>query len=104
MQFLVIARDHTDQEALDRRMANRQAHIEHCDAARDRGEQLTGIALLNDEGKMCGSVMLFEYPSRAELDEALKKEPYVTGNVWKDIEITNCKVGPSFEHLLAKKG
>lgn len=102
MQFVVIARDAKDDQALDRRMAARADHIAACDQALARGEQLYGAALLNDEGKMCGSIMVFEYPSRADLDAWLKKEPYIAAKVWDDVEIIPCKTGPSFEKLFAK--
>ena len=45
------------------------------------GHFLMGSALLNDNGDMCGSVMIVDYPSRAELDTWLKVEPYIIGNV-----------------------
>jgi uncharacterized protein YciI len=96
MQFVLIAHDGTDSQALSRRMAARSAHIALGDAAIKRGEQLMGAALLNKEGQMCGSIMIVEFENREKLNEWLKIEPYVTGNVWKDIEILPCKVGPSF--------
>ena len=95
-QFVVIARDAKDEGELARRLEVREAHIALCDSALERGEQIYGAALLNDEGNMCGSVMVFEMDSRAALDEYLKKEPYVQNKVWGEIEIIACKTGPSF--------
>ncbi|MBL3677104.1 MAG: hypothetical protein JKP92_06340 [Alphaproteobacteria bacterium] len=96
MQFLIIAHDGTDPEAADRRAAARPAHIARGDAQVRTGEQVFGAALLCDEGEMIGSVMVVEAPDRAALDAWLAAEPYVTGDVWRDIQVTPCRVGPSF--------
>ncbi|MDD9901521.1 MAG: YciI family protein [Alphaproteobacteria bacterium] len=96
MQFVVIGRDGTDAEAMDRRLKARDAHLALGDKMFAEGSLLFGVALLNDDGKMCGSVMIADFPSRTELDAWLAVEPYVTGEVWKDIEISECRVGPSF--------
>jgi hypothetical protein len=60
---------------------------------------LFGAALLDDQGKMVGSVLLCEFASRDELNQWLNEEPYVNGDVWRKIEIQECKVGPSFTGL-----
>jgi uncharacterized protein YciI len=96
MQFVIIARDGTDPEALNRRMAARPAHIEMGSKMRNEGSQLYGAALLDDAEKMIGSVLIVDFNSRAELDEWLKAEPYVVGKVWEQIEVMPCRVGPSF--------
>ena len=87
MQFLVIARDGTDKAALDRRMAARGAHFERLPAMLEAGEMLMGGALLDDAGRMVGSTTLVDFPDRAALDRWLATEPYVTGDVWLDIEV-----------------
>ncbi len=97
MQFIVIGHDGTDSSALQRRLFARPAHIQLGDKLRDSGNMLYGVAMLNDSGNMCGSVLVCEFPSRMELDAWLKTEPYVTGNVWEKIEVIPCKVGPSFQ-------
>lgn len=94
MQFIVIARDYPD--GLERRLAVRQDHIKLGDKLKVEGKQLYGVALLDNDGKMQGSVLIVEYPTRKELDEWLAIEPYVVGKVWEKIEIIHCKVGPSF--------
>lgn len=96
MQFAIIARDYKDQEALSRRENARTAHIALSNEAKEKGQQLYGVAMLNDEGKMCGSVMIVDFPSQKEVDAWLAYEPYVVGKVWEHIEIVPCRVGPSF--------
>lgn len=48
---------------------------------------------------MIGSVLIVDFPTREALDGWLKVEPYVVGDVWKQIEITPCKVPPMFMNL-----
>lgn len=100
MQFIVLAYDGTDSEAPARRIAARPAHIELGDKLRDSGNLLFATAILSESGEMIGSMMVLQYHSRAELDAWLKEEPYVTGDVWRSIEVRPCRVGPSFAHLI----
>jgi len=94
MQFTIIAHDYKD--GLERRLTVRQKHIELGDKLVLDGKALYGVALLDDDGQMNGSVYIMDFPSRKELDDWLKTEPYVTEKVWENIEIIPCKVGPSF--------
>lgn len=87
MQFLLIAYDGEDAGALERRMKVREDHLQKIDDLKKTGEFLFGGAILDDSGKMIGSMILYEFPDRAALDEKLKDEPYVTEGVWKKIEI-----------------
>ncbi len=96
MQFLITGYDGTDEKALERRLAVREAHLALGDKMRDAGKMLYGAAILDEHGKMTGSVLICEFKSREELDAWLKEEPYVTGDVWRKIDVQNCKVGPSF--------
>ena len=102
MQFIVIAFDGDDAQAQARRLAARPAHLKLVEEATARGEQILGIAILDDAEKMIGSLMIMNFPSRAMLDAWLKSEPYVTGNVWKKIDVYNGAIPPSFAHLLKK--
>ncbi|MGE0754132.1 MAG: YciI family protein [Alphaproteobacteria bacterium] len=96
MQFLIIAYDYTDPDALNRRMAVREQHLALADANKHKGHAVYGIAILDSRDKMIGSVMVMDYPNREALEEWLKDEPYVTGRVWKDISVQACRVGPTF--------
>lgn len=96
MQFLVIGYDGTDEEALERRMKARPGHVALGDKMRDAGEMLMGAAILDENNKMIGSVLICDFESRADLDNWLEHEPYVVGDVWRDIEVKPCRVGPSF--------
>jgi uncharacterized protein YciI len=95
MQFLIIARDFKP-EGLQRRLAVRSQHVALGDKLRASGNFLYGVAMLDDEGTMRGSTMVMDFGSKTELDAWLKTEPYVTGHVWENIEISPCAVGPTF--------
>ena len=87
MQFLLVAYDGTDSGALERRMKARPQHLEKVAFLKKRGEFLLGGAILDDSGKMIGSMIVYEFPDRSALDESLQKEPYIIQGVWKHIEI-----------------
>ena len=93
MQFIVIAHDGKDEGALERRLLVRESHLEFASQMFDCGKWLFASALLDDEGKMNGSVIVCEFLSEKELrEEWLDKEAYVLGDVWKDITIRKAKV------------
>lgn len=87
MQFLLVAFDGTDAEALDRRLKVRENHLNKISLLKQRGEFKFGGAILDDDGKMTGSMIVYDYPDRESLDASLQNEPYFTEGVWKKIEI-----------------
>ncbi len=94
MQFVVIARDKPGMQA--RRAELRERHVAGVERMRADGNLLYGLALLDERDEMAGSVMVFEFESRAELDRWLEQEPYVVGGVWGEVEVHRCRVGPMF--------
>lgn len=102
MQFILIAYDAKDEGALERRLKARPDHVKICDEAYEKGYQLMGVALKDDAGKMIGSVMLFDVPALEFLENWVKTEPYVVNNVWGEVKIHPCALGPTFEHIFKK--
>ena len=95
MQFIVIGRDGTDENALDRRMAAREAHLATAKEMHDTGRWLYAAAILNDAGKMAGSVIVCDFESEDALrSEWLDNEAYVKGKVWETVEVTQAAVAP----------
>ena len=95
MQFIVIGRDGTDENALERRMAAREAHLETARKMYESGNWLYAAAILNDGGKMAGSMIVCDFESREALErEWLDNEAYVKGNVWETVEIKEAAVAP----------
>ncbi len=96
MQFLIVAYDAEDDEALARRMAARDAHLKLVEKNKAAGHARFGAALM-DGDKMVGSMMVVDYPSREALEEWLNEEPYIIEDVWDDVTVSECKIAPSFE-------
>lgn len=97
MQWLIIARDGTDADAPSRRQAARAAHLENATRLQTKGHLLVGGALTDEAGNMIGSAAVAQFASRAELDQWLRTDPYVTGDVWCDIEVIPYRVAPHYD-------
>lgn len=83
MQFIVKAYD--GEGMLEKRMAVRPRHLEGMNKL---GKHIICAGgLLDDAGKMKGSVLVLEFDSRAELDDYLASEPYITEEVWEKVEV-----------------
>ncbi len=95
MPFAVIAYDGVDPDAPARRLAARQAHLDLFERRLKEGTFLFGSALLDEEGRMIGSLVVADYPSREVLQaEWLDSEPYVVGDVWRSITIHPTRLPP----------
>jgi uncharacterized protein YciI len=95
MQFIVIAYDGTDEGALERRLAAREAHLKSAKEMFENGKWLYAVGILNDDGKPIGSMIVCDFVSRDELEQQwLKDEPYVVGNVWKEIKVNRAQAAP----------
>ncbi|KAF9434401.1 hypothetical protein BGZ76_008084 [Entomortierella beljakovae] len=89
-QFIVIARDYTDPDALKRRLSVRPKHLEGANELKKSGKLHLGGALLSDHsdtGRMVGSVMIFNADSIQEVKEIVERDQYVTGKVWEHYDI-----------------
>jgi uncharacterized protein YciI len=88
MQFLVVARDGADEEAVERRRRVRPSHLASIRPLVDEGHVLVGGAILSEVGEMVGSMLLVEFAGRGELDRWISADPYVTEGVWREIDVT----------------
>jgi hypothetical protein len=77
---------------MERRLVVRKAHLKLGDEMEKSGERWYGCAILDNSGKMIGSMAVMDFRSEKELKEWLELEPYVVGKVWKTIEIFKCNV------------
>jgi len=93
MQYLVIAYDNDD--ALERRLESRPAHVEGTQKLMAEGKILNAAALIEEE-KMVGSTLFINFENEEEINEWLENEPYVKNNVWNmdDFQIVPVKVMP----------
>jgi len=88
MQFMIKALD--GENKLARRMEVRPRHLEGMEKL--RSHIICAGGLLDNEGKMKGSVLILDFPSRDDLDSYLASEPYVVEQVWEKIEIETMNV------------
>lgn len=88
MQFVVKAYD--GKGMLDKRMEVRPRHLENM--ARLGRHVVCAGGLLDESGKMKGSVLILDFADRKELDDYLAAEPYVVEKVWEKIEVERMNV------------
>lgn len=108
-QFVVIARDFDDANALERRLAVREKHLNRILPKVDEGRVLCGGGLLDSHevgcihdqlkqplsiniiykqsGKMVGSCLIIDAESKEQVQQFLENDPYVEGKVWKNWDI-----------------
>lgn len=92
MQFVVTAYDGTDEEAPQRRAKAREAHLDGARKLQESGNLIAGGAILDDDDAMIGSTLYMDFESRAALDAWLESDPYVTGDVWRDITVQKIRL------------
>ena len=88
MQFMIKALDGEDK--LAKRMEVRPRHLEGMEKM--RSHIICAGGLLDENGKMKGSVLILDFPSRSELDAYLASEPYVLEQVWEQIDVETMNV------------
>ena len=88
MQFIIRAYD--GEGMLAKRMEVRPRHLEGIERIREH--VICAGGLLDEEGKMKGSVLIMEYENREQLDQYLANEPYVQEHLWEKIEVERMNV------------
>ncbi|MCR4583778.1 MAG: YciI family protein [Prevotella sp.] len=83
MQFVITAYDGAGM--LEKRMKVRQLHLEGMERLKEHLVAAGG--LLDEEGKLKGSVLIMEFQNREELDQYLSGEIYVKEHVWERITV-----------------
>lgn len=91
-QYLITGYDYTDTGALQRRMNVRQHHLDGGKALKASGNYIMGGAILNDEGKMIGSVMILQFETEEELEAWKQNEPYITQKIWESVDVKPFRV------------
>jgi len=91
-QYLVTAYDHTNADALQHRLNIRPHHLDGALELKASGNFIIGGAMLNDEGKMIGSVMILQFETEEELQAWQQSEPYITQGVWETVDIKPFRV------------
>ncbi|HEY4327853.1 MAG TPA: YciI family protein [Mucilaginibacter sp.] len=91
-QYLITAYDYTDTGALQRRMNVRPHHLDGAKELREKGNYILGGAILDEEGKMIGSVMILEFETEEGLEVWKQSEPYITQKIWESVDIKPFRV------------
>ncbi|MCO5934500.1 YciI family protein [Mucilaginibacter sp. RB4R14] len=91
-QYIVTGYDYTDEGALERRMNIRPHHLDGAKALKESGNYVLGGAVLNDEGKMIGSVMVLQFESEDGLEAWKQSESYITQKIWETVDVKPFKV------------
>jgi uncharacterized protein len=81
MYFVVIGKDPPDGA---RRRAQRPAHLEFVAGKQDL---IVYAGPLIEDGRMVGSLFVFDVPDRAALDAYLGEDPYFTPGIFERVEI-----------------
>ena len=88
MQFIIKALD--GENMLEKRLAVRSRHLENLSTV--KRNIICAGGLLDDEGRMKGSVLIMDFENRELLDEYLSSEPYLSEHVWETVEIDRMNV------------
>jgi uncharacterized protein YciI len=91
-QYLITGYDYTDEGALQRRLDVRQHHLDSSKELRDNNNYVMGGAILDDAGKMIGSVMVLQFETEEELEAWKQKEIYITAKIWETVDVKPFKV------------
>ena len=83
MQYIIRAYD--GENMLNKRMEVRPSHLENM--AKVNGKIICAGGLLDEDGKMKGSVLIMEFDDRFGLDQYLASEPYITEHVWENVKV-----------------
>jgi uncharacterized protein YciI len=82
--FAVIGLDHPP-HAMDRRDAVR---AEHRAYVKDKdGPIRLAAVLVDDGGNQCGTLYLFEAANQGQVRDWLSEEPFVVGDVYRDVVV-----------------
>ncbi|MBD2755473.1 YciI family protein [Spirosoma validum] len=87
MRYVIHAYDHTDADALDRRMRVRSAHLDYVRQLKSIGQFILGGALLDPDGNMIGSMLLLDLETEEQLAAYLQADPYIVQGVWDRVDV-----------------
>jgi len=91
-QFLILAEDFKDPDALSRRLSVREEHLKRVRREKAEGRFIIGGAKLNEQGNMHGSMLVVQLENEEAVRQWISEDPYFTGRVWDKIEILPFRV------------
>jgi len=84
-QYLIIANDGKDDEALDRRKEVRPLHLAGAKRLKEKNNFVIGGAMLDDDGNMRGSIMIVQFETQDDFQSWYDNEPYITQGVGRQL-------------------
>jgi uncharacterized protein YciI len=91
-QYLIIAHDGKDENALERRKNVRPNHLAGAKKLKENNNFIIGGAILDDDDNMRGSIMIVQFETQEDFQRWHDNEPYITQGVWKEIEVKPFRV------------
>ncbi|MFT3702702.1 MAG: YciI family protein [Agriterribacter sp.] len=91
-QYVIIAHDGNDADALNRRMKARPAHLDTARKLKTNNNFIIGGAMLDKQQQMNGSVMIVEFENEEKLNEWMQNDPYMVNNVWQQVTVSLFRV------------
>ncbi len=85
MRFVVIAHDKPN--SLELRKSTRDAHLAYM----SEFDTLVGGPMLDTNDDMCGSVVIFEAESKAEVEAIAANDPYMLAGLFESVVIRGFK-------------
>jgi len=70
----------------------RPHHFESARELKKSDNFIFGGAILDDEGRMIGSVMVMQFETAEQLEAWKQNEPYITQKIWESYDIKPFKV------------
>lgn len=83
MLFAVIRHDHPN--SLDLRLSARPKHLEYLKTVLDK--IMYGGALLDDDGKQIGSMLIIDVADKAEADRFADEDPFVEAGLFASTSV-----------------
>ncbi|PUB11763.1 YciI family protein [Yoonia sediminilitoris] len=86
MQFVLMAKDKPG--ALQTRLDNREAHLAYV---AETGIVAFGGPMLDEDGQMCGSMLVLDLPDLAAAQDWADADPYAKAGLFADVTIHQWK-------------
>ena len=88
MQYMITAYDGAGM--LEKRMSVRARHLENLKNI--QGKILCAGGILDEAGKMKGSMLVVDFDSAESVDTYLASEPYIQTKVWEEVRVERMNV------------
>lgn len=85
--YLLKAYDYPDENTRQKRSSFRDEHLRKIHRYRHDGLIIDAGALLDDDERIIGSLIIFQAETLQQIKSYLAEEPFVTENIWEEVDI-----------------